>query len=559
MYSQKCLWNKRHHKSALLHKNKLTVLLLCVVFVFLCQIPAESATYYINGTSGNDNWSGICVHVQENGCGPWKTLQKANTTLSPGDTVYLMSGTYEETIQPNRSGTEANLITYANYADDIVVITKVSNAVDLRQRSYIVVDGLRLINPTGNAGWVNLRENSTHNVIKNCYMEAIADRWAGIYIEEGSHYNKIINNTLVGKCGFDDLIYIKKNATYNLVQGNRLEGGAHASIELQGRDGPVHHNIIRQNYIRNIYHTGINVYTNANWTLIEQNTIEDSGSICGEQDCLENTCGSSGDRAMPRDRHPGIQVGTQNSIFRNNIVTNSGVAMQLESYIGYGEPTTTNNRIYHNTFYANYWGIFINCSGPVYENYFLNNIIRNQKVREIRSTIGSSPKNNYYRRNDVLGATIQYDPDGQVDLAFLETNYPALFQKNLSVNPKFVNEETGDLKLQASSPLVDKGEFLTVTATAGTGTKIFVEDAAYFLDGWGLIPGDKIRLEGRETTQQVLAVDYNTNVITVSQKITWNSGQGIGLNHGGLSPDLGATEVIYPPENLTIITQSRRF
>ena len=73
----------------------------------------------------------------------------------------------------------------------------VRDAVDLRNKSYVAVDGLRFLDVYH--CWVTMQENSSHNIISGCYMEE-ASGWGGVWLEGESHYNKIVGNTF----GWDD-------------------------------------------------------------------------------------------------------------------------------------------------------------------------------------------------------------------------------------------------------------------------------------------------------------------------------------------------------------------
>ena len=53
----------------------------------------------------------------------------------------------------------------------------------------------------------------------------------------------------------------------------------------------------------------------------------------------------------------------------------------------------------------------------------------------------------------------------------------------VTVSPLFVNEASRDLHLQAGSPHINAGAFLTTAVGAGSGTVLHVADVAYFYDG----------------------------------------------------------------------------
>ena len=103
-----------------------------------------------------------------------------------------------------------------------------------------------------------------------------------------------------------------------------------------------------------------------------------------------------------------------------------------------------------------------------------------------------------------------------------------------------------DFTLQPVSSCIDSGAFLTKTKGSGKGTVIQVEDAHYFMDGWGMeemgVFGDVIQLEGQTQRAGITDVDYRNNIITVDQSLTWDDNQGIGLAYSGSSPDIGAFE-----------------
>jgi hypothetical protein len=121
---------------------------------------------------------------------------------------------------------------------------------------------------------------------------------------------------------------------------------------------------------------------------------------------------------------------------------------------------------------------------------------------------------------------------------------------SISGAPDPSNEEQFDFRLQAGSPCIDTGGFLTtITSTSGSGTSFVVDDAGYFMDGWGVVAPDVLQLEGQAQAASVVGVDYVTNTITVDTSLTWTQGQGVGLQYEGAAPDLGAYEFAPPTES----------
>src|SRR5690606_30445624 len=116
---------------------------------------------------------------------------------------------------PNRSGTRSKYITFIKYKNEKVIITDVWDGVDLKDKNFILIDGIEMLNVE--RSWVSI-ENGKYNIIQNCQFVG-AGGWGGINLVDGADYNKIINNTLFENCGPSDIIYIRGGG-YNLIEGN---------------------------------------------------------------------------------------------------------------------------------------------------------------------------------------------------------------------------------------------------------------------------------------------------------------------------------------------------
>lgn len=517
------------------------ILITFSLSIILLSASAYAIDYYVD----TDSIGGQCSNNNQGTSitAPWCTIGEANSELQAGDRVYIREGTYYEQIRPARSGSSDNYITYARYGDEEVTITGVSVGVNLENRNYIVIDGLKILDVFY---WVSI-EHSHHNIIKNCYMRG-ADDWAGLWMYDSDHH-KILNNTFIGYCGpstpqyaSSDLVYCYGDCYYNVIEGNYFEYGAHASLVIGwiGDHGLVEYNVIRNNRVWNPWHTGLDVYPRADYTLIEGNILLDAG-----EHASDNTCGSDWDRAAARKNHAGIQLGSHNCIIRNNVMINNGW-MEINSYPPQGTPPgpgaeAFDNRIYHNTFNKNYNGPSSDTYDMVTGNVFKNNLLYGQSNAEIEMVMGSGSVN-YFINNNILGAGVYMSPDG-------------VWSGTLNEDPLFVNEgavsdsdnenfDPGWVHLQSNSPMIDAGDWLTRTTSAGSGTTIPVEDAGYFYDGWGIEgeDGDLIQLNGSTVIARITNVDYNNDILTVNRTLRWSAGDGVSLAYSGEAPDIGAYE-----------------
>lgn len=134
---------------------------------------------------------------------------------------------------------------------------------------------------------------------------------------------------------------------------------------------------------------------------------------------------------------------------------------------------------------------------------------------------------------------------------------------NLIADPKFVSyvasygSNASNLHLQASSPAIAAGTYLTTVAAgdAGSGTTLTLTDSSYFQDGYGLtnvystVSGDCIKVTSISNPAVcITVVNYSGNTVTLASGITRSVGDHVWLyskSDGvqvltGSAPDLGA-------------------
>ena len=514
---------------------------LALFFSVLIVGNLEAATYYIDGSNGNNSNSGTLAS-------PWKTISKANFTLQAGDTVYIRGGTYtSEQIAPSNSGSPGTYITYQNYNSETPTISGGRTyQANLTGKSYIKIDGLRF----NNAGseWIRL-DGSTYNIIQNCrFYKAAA--YAGIRLINNSNYNKILNNvfpdapTKPTNDGTMPVDLVRPlGVKYNVFEGNTFGNASHVALDI-GRTISMY-NVIRNNFFQNKYHTGLAVYAHPSWHLIENNIFYDQGD-----DYLNDP--TQGDMRLT---NPGIQLGGANCIVRGNVADNCGSALSMNAATGY---KCINNRIYHNTFNNNLRNIRTAAQdGTLNSHVFKNNILTNgQAHNDIKKTeVGYDVYYGYidvgtsiWQNNNVNGAPdnrYRSTSKNNADFLLIQAAYPSEISDSLTVDPLFTNAVGRDFTLQSTSPMIDAGTWLTTitSSTANSQISLKVADASYFYDGWGIPDevGDTIKTEnGQETVIQ--SINYTTKTLTVSPAIDIVNGEGLALNYSGSAPDIGAHE-----------------
>ena len=407
-----------------------------------------------------------------------------------------------------------------------------SKAISMGSKSYITIDGISI-------KWVQRAIDCTD--CSNCIFQNLNIEYSFgtcIGLSGSSNYNKILNNRIfnVGSWYWDegDGIHLSAGAHHNLIEGNDVSIIAHNPITSYGASGPApHHNIIQNNVIHDSGSSGLN--TNI-WPYREvwRNNI---------------AYGNTG---------AGLQTDSSDNIYYWNKFYNNGWLEDAESegisvyaVTSRGVLLTDNNKFFHNVIYDSMGrGVAIsNWGGTCNNNVFKNNIFfDNEGVPDdvqIRFDTAGELDNNIFTHNLIYkdtGTDVRVHPIGTNPLSWWENNYASNFNNNIQDDPEFNNVASADFELQSGSPCIDTGDWLTTTRNAGSGTNIPVEDATYFIDGYGIVEGDLIQLEGETATARITNVNYNTNTLTVDKSLTWSNGQGVSFPYSGSKPDIGAYE-----------------
>ena len=527
-------------------KNKVHVPLLftLIVIMFAFATPVHAIIYYVdqNNPIANDLNPGAIAQ-------PWKTITKANQTLTAGDTVYLKAGIYTagtaNYVAPVNSGTSGNRITYRNFGTDVVTIQQGEYAIHLNGRDYITVMGL---NFTQLDRFMQLVNDADFNIIDgNTFLTMRNfDDWAGSRIIGNSDHNIVRNNTFRewGACSggsdngsvFDmgDENTTGDTSEFNLIENNVMARGGHHVLGVYSR-----FNVVRNNY-----------FYNDAWTNGKGNRTVETGGRIGFQgfNLIENN--RMGYSYVPCDSAgvAGMTLATSSNIFRyNSLFHNNLSAIEFYTYATVGDVNL--NLVYNNTFFNNacttgcdpnqvsygarYFGAMTlsDLNSPTMVNNRIKNNLFYSHTLDTNQPIG---ENTGLRANQ----TIVNNFDGDV-----------------SGNPLFVNASTTppsdktdrtlpNLRLSSGSPAIDAGGALTTVSSgcSGSTTSIVLADASYFQDGtWGtggVVLPDWIAVGAVTNVKQILSISGNT--VNLVSAISCTNGTAVWLYK-----DSNGTQVLY--------------
>ncbi len=517
---------------------KKTIIMLSVLLFVVIAATAQAVTCYVDisvGSSGNGSKSS-----------PWKNVSNING-LQPGDTVlFRRDQQWSETLKPV-SGRSGEPVTYGAYGSGAKPNL---DRFDANGKSYITVKDISFFS-NASTHIVYIYGNSHHITIDSCDVIAgsTSTAYTALRIRE-SEYNKVLNSIIkhtseASSVTFDALSLVV-NANYNVIEGNTIGPSSHYSVYIEGGmssypNAVTSYNVIRNNMINDQHASVFNLTLNANNNIIEGNIISGGSSF------LETQVKS-------------FKVATSNNIIRNNIIRDNpvndnsgcgGLVLSTYQYSDLPPMISSENRIYNNVvtniarnpvqlLYSE--GSGATSGFGVYDNYFKNNIIyENPANISLYVHNHITVKDNYFINNILYksGTTDIVSNKGVIQsVASANSSDPTHFKNNLQQEPGLDN----NFKPTSFSPAINAGDFLTITSNSGSGIQIPVIDAGYFTDGFGIIEGDLIQLEGQTQTARITKIDYNSNVLTLDRSLTWTNGQGVSLPYSGAKPDIGAYE-----------------
>ncbi|MBB5221396.1 hypothetical protein HNP73_001317 [Amaricoccus macauensis] len=358
-------------------------------------------TYYV-ATSGNDGAAG-------SSSAPWKTLSKAmSAALKPGDEVVVRSGTYNETMTIQKSGTASGYITIRSEVEGgaKIVASGSNNGINIAA-NYVKVEGF------------DVRGAGSHGIMAN-----------------NVHHTQVLNNTVhdAGASGiqynYSDFIRVEGNTTYN----NASDG----------------------------WFSGISVYQNRNITNDSSSGIRTFIVNNVSYDNVTKSGGHSDGNGIIIDDFQSTQNNNFSSYNKgalvegNLVYSNGGKGIQIawSDYV-----TVRNNTSWHNNtdpLNSGTWrGEISNQDSN--NNTFVNNIaVADPSKNSNNVAIGDYGDNSFTKW--VNNLTFNGTPGkASINNEGGNTGPTAANGNLLGVDPKFVNAWGGDFHLSGSSPAVNTG------------------------------------------------------------------------------------------------------
>jgi len=454
----------------------------------LIDVNVQGAVQYYVSTTGSDTNPGTQSQ-------PWKTIQKAANTVNPGDTIFVMAGTYNESVKFQRSGTSVNPIKLTNYNSQVVTINGGSSAAlwpTATTTQYWIIEGLRLVSSGSftikyNAWGCNGSCNGIdHWTFRNNYISGAVQIYGAYTLFEGNDVDGTANNGNGGN-GVEDLYDVSHHNTFSnnhihnfsvrglwsehrthddLIVGNTINNIGGTCIDTDGFSTVEWRHIIRGN---TIYNCGYAVQLeNSFASVVENNHIHDITNLAiaiinyGPHipgGSIPQKCQVGGESNQYGDTNGdnSCEADLTNNVVRQNLIYNHGSESGITLYHVGGVKIIANTIIGSST---SQWGVRLDDSAYCPQIQLQSNILSGHSSAEINLSNYASlivdTNNLFYNSNsnNIYQTLVGSSYWNNLSLP----QYQAAAGKgqgSLSGDPIFVNAANKDFHLQAVSLAID--------------------------------------------------------------------------------------------------------
>lgn len=453
------------------------------------SLPAWGATFYLNPATGSNSNPGTQA-------APWQTLGKVASSVGPGDTVNIQGGTYRQSqyaggenyflwTSSHAKGASGQPITIQAAPGETVILDGQQNTYGFYFYATQVTDYYVIV------------QNLTFRNFRGVAV-GIGGGIAGAKARHVAVLNTVMEDfspQLTGAIAVG-------HASHYVLRGNRMRNIG--DPRLGGSPPPDSQHFI---YIGEDSQDGV----------IDGNVMDGNAGF-----------------GIHFWGHSNFGLTTRQSIIRCNTVSNAWDTTMILAGTNY-----VNTYVYHNSFRQD------RVPYPAVDQRMALTLLSWHLSTQLRHTrVLNNRGEGYVQYGAVWSDDNQrFGDDLVLDFNRWQVQGPPHYHWDGAARDLGQMRSAYGYELHSGTDTAgtDAGTFLTVTTTAGSGTQMPVQDAGYFFDGYGLVPGDGVQLEGGGSAT-VLAVDYGTNTLTLGKPLAWRAGQGVSLPYTGSRPNIGPDE-----------------
>ena len=467
--------------------------LACVtgtVWILLLSAVASATTYYVS-TSGSNSNHGLSTDSA------WRNIQYAANHVHAGDTVQVLGGVYNETVNIPVSGSAtAGYITFQNYPGQTPIVDGASLSIpggqyglfNIATQSYVIIQGFEIRNyktskrnvvpvgvyVTGAGSYLQLINNHVHDIMTSatgCNANALGVAFYGTQAPASLNHITVTGNELNNlKTGCSESMTLDGNVDTFTISNNVVHDNNNIGIDLIGFEGVspnsaydrARNGIVSLNSVYNITSNGNPSYP-SNCTCADGIYVDGGRNITIERNSIRNVdlgiemasehSGRVTSHVTARNNliyfgnSAGISIGgyassvggsdhisiVNNTLFKNDSKSTGSGEFQIQYH-------ATNNTFENNIVYAGRQALLVNdytkSSSPAMLDYNL-----------YHSPVTASNSNWVWQGESITGFTTYQTTSAQDSHSLYE-------------DPQFLSTTIPDLHVQATSRAVNAGNNL---------------------------------------------------------------------------------------------------
>jgi hypothetical protein len=432
----------------------------CCVTASSSELSAGTGPQFYVATTGDDSQPGSSAQ-------PWRTIQKAMTSATPGSTVNIHGGTYHERLSVEVSGTAGNYVTFQPYGFSVPSggcggYTGVACGGDQVVLDYAylgtVSDGIPFLLVSGKS-YLRIQgitfENFTTFELNGVLNQGVRVDGSSSSVE--FKYNRFLNNRDTAPWnGTSAFAHIRVWGPSSNIwfYGNELGWIVSNYSEALTADGPGQsHLVVENNWIHDTDGIAIDLQHGAHDYVIRANRLEyiskkRDGTIWygnpsiaiyndgGNTGTIEGNYVSEAGVGLQALSEPG-QSGTHHITIRGNVVQRSIIGIVIGTWYSNTDGSSVSDlSVLNNTFYGNDNGVVIR---PMISSTVVwkNNIFADNLASYV-NTLGWPPGTSDYN--------LYYGGGAGPGLHFV------------TADPKLANPDRGDFTLLRGSAAIDAGD-----------------------------------------------------------------------------------------------------
>jgi Right handed beta helix region len=468
-----------------------------VLLLLTCASASGFAVnnYYVS-TTGSDSNNGLSTSTA------WRHVQYAANHVAAGDTVNILGGVYNETVNIPASGSAtAGYITFQNYAGQTATIDGTgltppngnnSGLVTITSQSYIILQGLEIRNykttttkatpvgvwVTGAGSYIQLLNNQIHDIVTTatgCNANALGVAFYGTEAPASLNNITVSGNDIYNmKTGCSETLTFDGNVDTFTITNNTIHDNNNIGIDAIGFEGvspnstydQARNGYIGENTIYNITSQGNKSYSSGCW--------------CSDGIYVDGGTNIIIERNLVHNVDLGIEMASEHSghvtsyiTARSNLVyfgNSAGISIggYAKSVGGSDHVTIVNNTLYENDGKNTGSGEF-QIQFHATNNVFKNNIAyATSQGLLVNNYTSSTPNpadvdyNLYYSSVAATSATFVWVGKTYTGFSTYQSKTGKDPDSNY-VDPLFVNGTTPNLQVEPTSRAVNAGINLGVS------------------------------------------------------------------------------------------------